>query len=472
MKKILILLPISLLTSCSTSLSVKHVDLTHEYQPSKMVGAPYPLGFTRYKVDITRQVIGCNPFKGIVKADIKVVESAPDPLQMFVIDTNSLSNIFKTSTVTLEYKPNKMVSSLNATAEDHTVQVISNIVSSGIKVASILAAASGPVQDPQADCTTDTSEALKAVSSQKSTVTITTKKTDTLTEEVAALNAKIATLGINVDKTTKLQLSNKYDELKSATAESQKAQDALEKSLKSLSNTQSVYWPDNGNQASGSPTYDKKIVLAWVDLKKGISLKNIDLSQFDVWFKLEKTISTGRDLKKEEVVDTRLGLPYRQPESGKLTICGGGSCDDTSSTILAEKTGDVLQLGHIYYFPCRSPSFSSVSCSFSMTDTGQIKAMGSENKVSSAEAATIVLKDALTQYSTFQKDKSDAKINKIKAETDLLSAQSAQESIRVAGLTQDTKDATAILTADTALKSAKIANIQAQEQLDAANSRK
>ena len=114
------------LCGCTTSLMVLRVDPA---RPETRVGLPYPLPYTRYEIEITRQIAGCGPLlKALVKADIKKVTTAPDPNQIFVLDPNSLSSAFKTSAVKIDYQLNGSLASLNASAEDRSAQIISNVV--------------------------------------------------------------------------------------------------------------------------------------------------------------------------------------------------------------------------------------------------------------------------------------------------------------------------------------------------------
>jgi len=58
-----------LCSACTTSLTVQRVDPA---SPATRVGVPYPLLFTRYEIEVTRQVAGCGPkVKVLVKAQIK-----------------------------------------------------------------------------------------------------------------------------------------------------------------------------------------------------------------------------------------------------------------------------------------------------------------------------------------------------------------------------------------------------------------
>lgn len=139
-----------LASACTTTLKVHRID---PEQPSTFVGAPYPLMFTRFEVEVTRQVVACPPGEMTLleRVAIKSADSAPDPKQLFAIDTNSLANALKTSEVKLVYLPSGAVSSLNATAEDRSVQVIANVVSAGVNLMKLTAAAGGlpPLAQPQ-----------------------------------------------------------------------------------------------------------------------------------------------------------------------------------------------------------------------------------------------------------------------------------------------------------------------------------
>jgi hypothetical protein len=450
-------------SSCTTTLSVSRVNETN---PETRVGIPYPLLFTRHEIELTRQVASCgSKLSAIVKADIKNTFNAPDPNQLFVIDPNSLSNPFKTSEVKLEYQANGAPTSLNATAEDHSVQIITYALETAVKLATIAASAAAPPEgglSPEA-CSKAVIDALQSVKKQAPIVEAATKVVDTRTKDLKLLNTKATALGANIDSQTKADLSKAYDALVSATNDLMAKNSVLNKALSGITHKQTIYWPDNGDQENGMYLLPENIFKQW--LVSGSDPK--ERRQFDVFITLRKEGSRGRTLGESDTVKPELGIPYRQPVVGRLTICTGKACEDGDMPI-AQKVSDILQLGYVYYFPCKSRVFSSINCSYAMTDAGQLKTMGTAEKIAIAEAAGSAAKEIVTQAAAIQEVLNSSKMKHLEAATAALKARADYEAAANA-LQQDPqksdKDQTATLKASTDLLNAQRAQLEAEDAL-------
>lgn len=447
-------------TACSTSLKVQRVD---QANPESRVGAPYSLLFTRFEMEITRQVAGCGKdMKALIKVDVKSVSGAPDPSQMFVVDTTSLSSPFKTGEVKLEYFPSKSVSTLNATAEDHTVKVVTEVVSSVVKIATIAAAAGG-VAAPQEACSSSTIAARKQAKEKTSEVSVATKAVESRTAELEIITKKISSMGTNVDEITRRQFSKAYDALLFASNDQDKKKDTLKKAIDAITFIETVRWPNDGDTSNGVSAIPRSVLSRW----GSVDTNPNSLKAFSVYFDLEKIDVIGRDLSKPDVVDPQLGIPYRQPVTGRLSICASDVCSPNNIPI-AEKVTDILQMGYIYYFPCQSRVFSSVECTFSMTDAGQVKSMGASQKVASAEAVSGLIKDATTQYGTLREARDQAPLKDLQQRTALNKAQADYDASVLALQPSPIKgdaDATALLAANTTYLNAQLANLNAQAAL-------
>lgn len=468
MQRFLVFSILVLCSACTTSLKVQRVDPA---KPSTRVGAPYPLLFTRYKIEVTRQVAGCGPeLKVLVKAEIKGFEGAPDPKQLFVLDPNSLASPVKISEVKLEYLPSGAVSSLNGSAEDRSAQVISNVVATAVKMVSIAAPilmAMGEEAEAQAQaCSPAVLAARRVVIEKTPIVEAAIKLVDSRTEEVNTLNKKVASMGSNIDERTKAALGKDYDALAAAVDDLTDKKAALEKALKVITYVETVHWPDNGDMPKGESQLLPAVLSRWLTVDTDPDARK----KFAVFFNLEGIGSTSRDLAKEDVVDTQLGVPYRQPVLGRLTVCAGEPCGGDNLPI-AETVGDVLQLGYVYYLPCESRPFTSISCSFAMTDTGQLKSMGTAQKAASAEGLSGAAKDTVTQLGSLQETLASAKTNRLVAQTAALKAE-ADYAAAAAALQPDPsksdKDETAALKASIDLLNAKRAQLEAEAALSEA----
>jgi hypothetical protein len=467
MQRLLAFLAVLLFSACTTSLKVQRVDPA---KPETRVGAPYPLLFTRYEIEITRQVAGCGPkVKVLVKAEIKGAEGTPDPKQLFVLDPNSLASPVKTSEVKLEYLPNGAISSLNASAEDRSAQVISNVVATAVKVVPLLAAAGAPPGVVQPDaCSNAVLNARKIIIEKTPIMEVAVKLVDSRSEEVKTLNNKIASMGSNVDERTKASLSRAYDALVAAQGDLSDIQSVLEKALKVITYVETIRWPDNGDMSDGEAQIPRAVLSRWGADNQPNSLKEVA-----VFFNLAGIGVISRDMDKEDVVDPKLGVPFRQPVLGRLMVCTGGKCS-TDNLPIAEKVGDVLQLGYVYYLPCESRPFTSISCSFAMNDAGQLKSMGTMQKAASAEGLSGATKDTVTQIGSLQESLASAKTKKLEAQTAALKAQ-ADYAAAAAALQPDPskpdKEETAALKASTDLLDAKRAQLEAEAALTEAQTK-
>lgn len=461
MLRLLILSILLFCGACTTSVSVQRVVPT---DPATRVGIPYPLMFNRYEIEITRQVAGCGAeLKALVKAEVKSVEGAPDPKQLFVIDPNSLASPLKTSEIKVEFFPNGGVSTLNATAEDRSAQVLANVVATAVKVVSIAAAAGASTTAAVEACSKEVLAARKVVTEKTPVVEAAVKLVDARTEEVSAINKKIASMGSNGDERTKAALSKAYDALTAALEDLADKKAVLEKAVKVITYVETVRWPAHGDMSSGDAYLLPAVLRKW----GAVDTNPNSVRRFAVFFSLEGIGLISRDLAVEDVVDPKRGIPFRQPVLGRLRVCAGAPCDANNLPI-AEKTGDVLQLGYVYYLPCESRAFTSISCTFAMTESGQLKSMGAAQKAASAEGLSGAAKDTVTQIGSLQETLAGAKAKKLEAQTAALKAQADYASAAAAlqpDPSQPDKDQTAALKASTGLLDAKRAQLEAEAAL-------
>lgn len=420
--------------------------------------------FTRYQIDITRQVAGCGPkLKALVKAEIKATESVPDPMQQFVVDPNSLSSPLKTSDVSFGYATNGAVTSFNATAEDHTAQVVSNVVATAFKAVTIFGVAGAAPGAPSEACSKEVLDAREQIKKQGPVVEAATTVVASLTQDLKALATKATAVGGNVDKATKEAMSKKYDALAAATEDQKSKSDVLDKAMKVVTDVQTVRFPKDGDTGVDVYPLADAVFVRWGRLDSNPNSR----ADFSVTIALDTINGIGRTLSTADVVDPSLGLPYRQPVLGRLTVCSGGPCSKDNAPLL-ENVGPVLQMGYVYYLPCQSRPFSSVGCTFTMTDAGELKTMGSSQKTATAEGLSGAAKDVVTQAGTLHDTLSGASTAKLQAETAALKAKAdyaaAEAALQPDPLKTD-KDQTATLKADTDLLNAKLAQIQADAAL-------
>jgi hypothetical protein len=417
----LILALASLTAGCSTSLTIKRFN---ESDPSSAVGAPFPLMFTQYDIAVSRQVIGCGPkLKAKVSAEIKTNKTLPDPNQLFVLDTGSLSSALKTGAVKTTYYPTGSVATLNANAEDKSAAVIANVVQTFAKVVTISAAAGALPGAPVEACTDETKKALAEVVKGKADVEASGTLVEGRQGRLEELIKKVNATGGHPDGPTKKALSEAYDDLTAATKDLSDKTEALEKALKAIAYKEVVHWPKNGDTEGETIPLPESIFSRWGRLDDDENSR----AAFAISIRLESTGGAARrSLAVPQNVNPSLGIPYRAPAQGTLRVCSGKSCIATDAAI-AETTGQVQQLGHIYYLPCSSRPFASVSCTLEFAEGGELKTAGSEQKASVAEGLSGAAKEAVTQIAAAKEARSATDTNKLEAKTAALKAQTDYE---------------------------------------------
>ena len=470
MKHALMVLGFAIITSGCTTTFLK-VTAVDSKTPATMVGAPYPLMFTRYHVEVTRQVTGCGPeLMALVKAEVKVTEAAPDPTQLFVVDPNSLASPMKTSEVKFEYQTNGAIAALNATAEDKTGTVVSNIVSSVFKIATIAAAAGADPGTTAEACSKAVLDARAVIAKQRPIVDAAANVVDGLTTDLKSLLVKVAASSGNADEGTKKALAAKYDALTLANEDLKEKSAVLEKALKAVTNVETLIWPMDGDTDAAEFPLSPAVFKRWGAVDDNLKSRR----KFAVHIGLARVGSNGREsLQQHQVVSPELGLPYRLPVTARLLVCAGGPCSADNAPI-AEKIGEVLQFGHVFYLPCESRPFTSIGCAFAMTEAGQLKSMGTTQKAAAAEGASATLKDFTTQAIGLQEALNAADTKRLQAKTAALKAE-AEYAAAAAALqpdpTKPDKDQTAVLKAQTDLLNAQRAQLEAQAALTTALSK-
>jgi hypothetical protein len=338
------------------------------------------------------------------------------------------------------------------------------VVATAVKIASITAAAGAAAKGSDEVCSDQVLAAREVIKKQAPVVAAATQAVETLTARLKELGLKAASLTPNVDQRTRVALSDAYDALARALQDLVDKQEALDKALKVITFVETRYFPDHGDLPSQDFPLPPAVFARW---GTGIDTDKSERNRFTVYASLARESSLGRSLDKPDVVNPALGIPIRTPLPGKLRLCAGGPCSDTNSPI-AESVGDVLQLGYIYYLPCQSRPFSSIECTYAMTDAGQLKSMGTAQKAATAEGASAAAKDVATQAAALQETLASAKTKRLEAATAELKAQ-ADYAAAVQALQPDplrgTKDETAALKASTDLLSARRAQLEAEAAL-------
>lgn len=460
-----LLMPFAL-SGCTTSLVVKPAT-----SDEARVGVPYPLLYNAFEIAITRRVVACASSADVYfKAEIKTLGSRQDPHHAYVLDPNSLASWMKTSEVKLNYHPSGAPKSLNVTVEDKNGAVISSVLGIVAQFGHINAGAPMGPPGKQTVCTPAVTKALDAVGKLNAKIADQEGKATVLTAEVKALVDKIAGVASQPDAATKKILSRRYDELQVAKVQLTALTDELTDTYKVLTDVDTVVWPRDGDTWNGVNEIRPFVVQRWfVNTKTDV----VRPHQFDVAFNI-KPLSVGNHARRDntpQTVSTAYGIPYRPPVAGVLRICKSGPCPEEGKegkALIGRVDTDLLQLGVVYYLACTSRPFSNIGCTFELTEAGQLQSIGTSHKAAIAEGATAAAKDVATQLAAMQAERdaaplkqTQARVNELKAQADLIAAQKA--------LTPDlTVEQTAWLNAQADLYKAELARLEAEEALRAA----
>ena len=212
--------------------------------------------------------------------------------------------------------------------------------------------------------------------------------------------------------------------------------------MEPLSHTQTIQWPSNGDICGAFP-FDRTILNRWRnpnapgdDDPAAAAAIASELAKLDLYIQILPLSETGRPLRTErpqivpaaypptapDTVDARLGVPYRQPDFGQIRVCTANYCDKGGEEI-AEKKGNILQLGYVYYLPCKSRPFTSISCSYELAEDGWLKSMGTAQTQAAAVGATDAVEALLDSATSIRSTLAGADMAELKAKTERAKAE-------------------------------------------------
>lgn len=433
-----------------------------------------------------------------------VAGSADDGELQFLINPQDLQTPTSITTFGAKWHDGRNVlSSINASVEDRTAQVIGNIVKTAVKVIPLAAGLPAPGAPPLAPgappsatrfCLPTAATALETAKTAKALVETREGELKAKTAVLTALTTKVAAMGRAIDDATRTALGTGLDDVVKARRNLTAAEEALVQALESISYTRKLTWPNGGNEFSGGPiTVDPDKVTSWVQLDTPG-----DLPLRDVYLQIERVGSFGRMPDRADrrpvaagasrVADSsnptkagtgadkyRLpdsmskGLRYRMPARGLFVACSRSPCGSEDLVgKLAEFEGPVAQLGYVNVLPFRSRAFGSNAFTAEINIDGSLKAVGYEQKAAPAEGATGAVADAAGQLSgvvdpTARLQAGTTYLTALKARRDALEALRVPKDDPVG-------TETSTLGAETALFNARLARLRAEialEQLQA-----
>ena len=432
-----------LCSGCASSITVKHVTSND----AELVGVPWNLPMTQFKITITRQITQCQPtLKGSVET-IATTALAVDPDQRYLLTSKG---DFATSDITSNLNPAGFNTGLNASSVGSTSTIISNIVGAASQL--VLYAASSGVATNY--CDTPISDAVKLLYPSDQTKGL-KAKVEKETADLADATARLALLTAKsvTDNSLKKRIVDaitRQDHLEKKLETDQKA---LADKFKLTTNTVTITWPTLASQFRTESPFkiDQSVMRHWMAHGQTLTaqfLKPI-LAQFDVYaaiYRLNTKNGTWTLPTEPAVADTSIGVPVRLAGAGLLLICVQAKCpkkalpaDFTPSNTQIVSEFPILQLGQVYVLPVTGGGFKSETATITLNSNGLPTQLQTSEKASEATGITATANAAATQLAALPSNISAAKLAKTQAETNQLTANaslaSAQASAGIQGNT-------------------------------------
>lgn len=452
-----------------TSLNVAKLPDDPDWDSRK--GFPYALQMTQFKIDVTRGVASCEkkievtgptgrnssvtvpnvmPF---VKAEITST-SIDDSEHTYVIDVESLNSVGKITGVEVKWE-NGRLTSINATADDQTLEAVGSIVTgiaqiAASKVSAQSSAAAGPtIPVVECDSTIKTAVAeskkltksIKANAIKVSGIVKKIAKLELSTKNSGQTSSPDCNLTANAEKEV-CRLKKSLDELAVLQRVLKEEQKQLSEHSKKTSYTKTYRWPeDSSTHLSAALSLDTEKRDAWfidgtsrnVQNRKDFQRSVATMApEYDVYFKLASIGQFGRsDLTKQDDIGAVPGdgLRFRIPADGYVAVCRRNhlGCDrDAKELVVKVKRERILQLGHVFHVPFESKVFTKSE--FAMTfDASGVPTMGKVGRSESPiQNVASLFKTVAQEYSAFRiarTGEADDALTNIQEETTILKAQ-------------------------------------------------
>jgi hypothetical protein len=251
------------LTGCT------HLEVSPHAAGGAATGYAYALDFTQYEIAVNRTLVGCDPGGAPrikVEATIKP-QLVPDAEQVYVVDPKAMISAFKTSDIALDFKDGRLIG-VNASAEDHTAEVIASAATTIAKVAAFSAGipslTSGGVKAVSA-CKPKAVASLQALKDASPKLT---KNTQTLQDEQAKLADLTTAYVVKPADDLRRKIQDKRDAIKVAQKDLETLTKTVSESQAWLKTSVTVVWPETSLDVDSRPSayqLDKDARERWFD---------------------------------------------------------------------------------------------------------------------------------------------------------------------------------------------------------------
>lgn len=469
-------------SGCTTHLEVGPAGQTAETRQ----GIAYFLPFTQFETEISWVLTACPTDTNIPEITIKTAVkpvTGPDPSALYVIDYRSLDAWTKTSSVKVDFYDSGAIKAINASADDRTAEIMTSVIQSVGKIVKF-ASTGGAAMEPQCDAAA--AQALTDIKKTKGELGTETDKLDRLAEQLAAATAAYVVAG--GDRAEALKAMNGL--IAQVTAQ-QITVDAKKRALASLMKkvtytADAVRFPSSSSVAESAsaallPLEKLKDWLANESDLGDTKLKELQ-GENGVWLMLatEVPIShnerefSANDEGKQTRAAQRAGIRYRVGVPGTLQMCRVEKCsvvasgNSDSGEVIDQHRVTILQSGTTFFLPFKSEPFTNAALTATFAESGVMTSAGYEQKKAAGEAGAKVLAELagqMTDIGTAIRENRPSEVEKLQEKTALAKAQKEladAEKALIESPNSAAADAASALAADTALKKAELANIEAE----------
>lgn len=509
------------LSGCTT-LNVNRFDSGNE---ESRQGIAYFLPFSQFETKLTWTAScdtkNGNELKLTPKAEM-TPKTGPDPDGLYVIDYRSLDAFTKTSDVRVEFYDNGAIKSINASADDKTGEILGTTLTAVGKFARILATGSDGVtqQDLKFVCKPTLVTAIQlageAKSGKKDTagtlieegVDQKTARLKAATDRLTAYSAIIVQAGASVTDAQKAEHFRRISAVSAAQIELDLATKKLEAAQKAITFTKTILFPLRSNlyESLEGEMIDPGVLAKWIEidltthcavddvacndagLKRNFMNDLKDLAEKNsLWLKLAANSEYSSRFRAGDSGNPENGVRYRIAVPAILTICKEKSCldwesargpapadipvdlvrDDKHEGIVKSFPVQMMNQGTTFFLPFHSQAFTNASLSATFAQNGVLTSAGYQQKRAPGEAAagmlgTLLNEAGLTIEAIREEEKTELEL--IQEQTQLATAQKALEDAQAALVEKEidpNDEAIEALRADTALREAEVANINA-----------
>ncbi len=468
--RVLFLISVALLMGCSTYL--KSEPLSQLKKPPK--GVLYSLPILQYELDVTWQIIACEPDVEVQIAVDGKEEFIPDPNATFEMDYTELAGIANTSDLEIQFNENGTLKSFNLEADDRSAEILTNTFK---VLASVTLAAAGvpPLPGPPAIeklvCNVKTIDALSRIKDSDEDVKRLTKYVVNASEEVERLNLIVT----GADKPSEQTLQAFQEAVKILKQHKEKLVN-LNKSrapyLAQLQYKEKLRWPKTtaGDIMKGNFPPSEVLKDRWFEKGKNLTIGDeIVYAKLTLHFEINPLVANiPSSLPKEP----SKGVFYRYPMPIELVICTDAPCDKQTRKIVKTIRSNAPQYGPLVQLPFENSAFQNNRLEVAFSGSGLPSKLTFKNMRSAAEAASGVAAGIAEQLPALRQQLLNADLEKLKRKTALLEQEKAlQDSKQLLepSPTADIGAQTALIKAQTDLINAQIALEEAQKKLGKQN---